>query len=141
MVSSLFEPFDNLKRCIEGIKQSDIESSHVEGLEMVRSSFFEAFQKLGLEELPGKGSKFDPNVHEALINIPVPDPALDGVVIDVHSTGYRINDIIIKSAKVIVGQCDQPPVQEEPTDNEAQTEESPEVAVDDESKPDSEANE
>ena len=141
VVSALFEPFDNLKRSLEGFKKSDIESSHVEALEMVQSSFFEAFKKLGLEELPGKGSKFDPNIHEALINIPVPDPALDGVVIDVHSTGYRINDIIIKSAKVIVGQCDQP-TPEEPEESEGTPDEVPtDMTIDEESEQSSEANE
>jgi molecular chaperone GrpE len=112
VVSSIFEPFDNLKRCLEGLKKSDIEESHIEGLEMVKSSFMTAFQKLGLEEIPGKGSKFDPNIHEALMNIPVPDPTLNGVVIDVHSTGYRINDIIIRPAKVIIGVCEVPEVEE-----------------------------
>ena len=33
VVSALFEPFDNLKRSLEGFKKSDIESSHVEALE------------------------------------------------------------------------------------------------------------
>ena len=112
VVSSIFEPYDNLKRCIEGLKKSEIEDSHIEGLEMVKSSFLTAFQKLGLEEIPGKGSKFDPNIHEALMNIPVPDPTLNGVVIDVHSTGYRINEIVIRPAKVIVGVCDIPKVEE-----------------------------
>jgi molecular chaperone GrpE len=116
VVSKLFEPFDNLKRCLEGLQSSDIDQSHIEGLEMVKSAFMSAFQKLGLEEIPGKGSIFNPNIHEALVNIPVPDPALNGVVVDVHSTGYRINDIIIKPAKVIVGHCEVPkeePIQEE----------------------------
>jgi len=124
VVSSLFEPFDNLKRCLDGLRQSGVETSHIEGLEMVIGTFVSAFQKLGLEEIPGKGSTFDPNIHEALLNIPVPDPALNGIVVDVHSTGYRINDIIIKPAKVIVGVCDTPP--EPPADlNEASEEETP----------------
>jgi molecular chaperone GrpE len=62
-----------------------------------------AFKGLGLEELPGKGSKFDPNIHEALTLIPVPDAALDQAVVEVFAAGYRIGSRLIRPAKVIVG--------------------------------------
>jgi len=123
VVSKLFEPFDNFKRCLDGFLSLDIDQSHVEGLEMVKSEFMSAFQMLGLEEIPGKGSIFNPNIHEALVNVPVPDPALNGVVVEVHSTGYRINDIIIKPAKVIVGQCEVPKVEPNQEEEEDQNKE------------------
>ena len=51
-----------------------------------------------------KGSRFNPNLHEALTMVPVEDPALDDVVIDVFSAGYRIGARLITPARVIVGQ-------------------------------------
>ena len=74
-------------------------------LKWFKNPFLASFFELGLEELPGVGSTFDPNVHEALMKAPVDKPELHNVIINVYSTGYRINEIIIRTAQVIVGEC------------------------------------
>lgn len=125
VVSAIFEPFENLKRSIEGLKRAEVEAGHIEGLEMVKDEFWEALQKLGLEEIPGKGSFFNPNIHQALTNMPVTDPNLNNIVIEVYGTGYRINDIIIKPSQVIVGMFIAPPEEKKPK-QEAKEEVSPE---------------
>jgi molecular chaperone GrpE len=103
-VGTLFEPVENLRRALEALRKGASPEDTVAGLGQVMSQFMAAFQKLGLEEVPGKGSRFDPNLHEALTTMTVMDPALDGVVIDVFATGYRIGNRLINPAKVIVGQ-------------------------------------
>jgi len=75
----------------------------VKGVEMVFHQFMDGFKKLGLEPVPGKGSRFDPNLHEALTSVPVTDAALDEVVMEVFAEGYRIGSRLIAPAKVIVG--------------------------------------
>ena len=114
VVSSVFEPFENLKRSITGLQNAEVDESHVQGLEMVKDEFWSSLQKLGLEEIPGKGSFFDPNIHQALTSMPVTDPNLNNIVVQVYGTGYRINDIVIKPAQVIVGMFTVPPVAEKP---------------------------
>jgi molecular chaperone GrpE len=104
VVGTLFEPVENLRRALEALRKGASPEDTVAGLGQVMSQFMAAFQKLGLEEVPGKGSRFDPNLHEALTTMTVMDPALDGVVIDVFATGYRIGNRLINPAKVIVGQ-------------------------------------
>ncbi|MGC6507051.1 MAG: nucleotide exchange factor GrpE [Myxococcota bacterium] len=108
-VSSLFEPFENLKRSIDAIEKAGVESSHIDGLRIVSSSFMNAFNTLGLEEVPGVGASFDPNVHEALMIHEVNDPAMKDVVIEVFASGYRIGDTVLRPAKVIVGSYTAPP--------------------------------
>ena len=122
VVSAIFEPFENLKRSIENFQKAEIEESHIKGLEMVKDGFWESLQKLGLEEIPGKGSFFNPNIHQALTNMPVTDPNLNNIVIEVYSTGYRINDIIIKPSQVIVGMFIAPPEEEKPVVEETDDE-------------------
>lgn len=109
VVSSLFEPLENLKRSVDSAKKGATMDDTVKGLEMVSGQFMDALHKLGLEEVEGQGARFDPNVHEALTLVPVPDPALDGVVIEVFSAGYRIGARLIRPARVIVGQCQAEP--------------------------------
>ncbi len=108
VVSSLFDPLQNLRRSIDAAQKGATVEDTVEGLEMVVHQFMGAFEKLGLEEVPGKGSTFDPNLHEALTMMPVTDPALDEVVIEVFDAGYRIGKTLIQPARVIVGRYTEP---------------------------------
>lgn len=103
VVGTLFEPVENLRRSLEAVKKT-AGGDAVVGLELVLQQFFDAFRKLGLEEVPGRGSRFDPNLHEAITAVPVADPALDGVVMEVFDTGYRIGTRLLKPSRVVIGQ-------------------------------------
>ena len=49
------------------------------------------------------GNTFDPDQHEAITEVPVPNEQLKGKVIDEVEKGYYLNDKIIRFAKVVVG--------------------------------------
>jgi molecular chaperone GrpE len=108
VVAGLFEPVEDLRRSMESARKGATVEDTATGVELVLNKFMTGFQKLGLEEVPGKGAAFDPNVHEALTAMPVADPALDQVVIDVFTRGYRIGSRLIAPAKVIVGAYQEP---------------------------------
>jgi molecular chaperone GrpE (heat shock protein) len=103
VVSALFDPLQNLRRAKDGMDKSDVDTAHTHGVELVIKQILSAFENLGMEEVPGKGSKFDPNLHEALTMMPVQDPALHEVVIEVFESGYRIGSRLIRPARVILG--------------------------------------
>jgi molecular chaperone GrpE len=108
VLAALFDPVENLKRSLDAARKGASPEDTATGLEMVHKAFMAAFEKLGLEEVPGAGARFDPNLHEALTLVPVTDPALDGVVLEVFSAGYRIGGRLIKAARVVVGQHQEP---------------------------------
>jgi molecular chaperone GrpE len=108
VVAGLFDPVENLKRSMDAVRKGASNEDTLQGLELVLKAFMGSFEKLGLEEVPGKGAAFDPNIHEALTAIPVTDPSLDQVVMEVFSTGYRIGSRLIAPAKVIVGAYQEP---------------------------------
>ena len=110
VVKVLFEPLENLRRSHSSLNKKDPESAV--GIEMVIKAFMTGFTKLGLEEISPDGQKFDPNEHNALMAQPTPDPALDDVVLQTYSVGYRIEGIILQPAQVIVGKYDGPPIEE-----------------------------
>ena len=116
VVSNIFSPFENLKRSIEACTKAGVDEGLTSGLGMVRDEFWTAFQKLGLEEIPGAGSLFNPNIHQALTTMPVADPVLNDTVVQVYTTGYRINDTVIRTAQVIVGKYTAPPEPVTPVD-------------------------
>jgi molecular chaperone GrpE len=107
VVAALFEPFENLRRSITAVRSGAAADEVAKGLEIVENQILEAFGRLGLEEVPGKGARFDPGLHEAIATLPVTDPALDEVVIDVFSAGYRIGSRLIQPARVVIGKLQQ----------------------------------
>jgi molecular chaperone GrpE len=100
-VKRFFDPVMNLKRSIAS-PGADV-AALVEGLKMVHSQFMDALAKLGLEEIPGEGSTFDPNLHEALAVTPVDDKGKDGKVLAVHTTGYAVRGRVLQPAQVVIG--------------------------------------
>ncbi|HEY2582403.1 MAG TPA: nucleotide exchange factor GrpE, partial [Mucilaginibacter sp.] len=57
----------------------------------------------GLKAMESIGSPFDPDLQEAITNIPAPTEDLKGKVVDEMEKGYTLNDKVIRFAKVIVG--------------------------------------
>jgi molecular chaperone GrpE len=98
-VAKMFDPLDNLNRSIETVEDGDTK----DGLKMVVNQFMTALSELGLEVLSPEGHAFDPNVHEAISVVPVPDEAQDDMVIDVFSAGYRVGSRLLKPARVVIG--------------------------------------
>lgn len=104
VVSIFLDPVQDLQRSIE-VGVSDPEA-FLEGIRMVRTRFVEGLGRLGLTEVPGVGSRFDPALHDAIGTSPVEDPAEDGVVLSVAEAGYVHRGRVLKAARVIVGRRD-----------------------------------
>lgn len=102
-VTVIFEPVQNLRRSLQALERMEVAEEVRQGLEMVFNQFMNAMQKLGLEEIPAQGLNFDPNLHEALASVPVPSGELDGKIIQVFDTGYRIGSLVVQPARVVVG--------------------------------------
>ncbi len=56
----------------------------------------------GVSEIESLGEEFDPNIHEALTMIEVNDIDKEQVV-EVYAKGYKLNDELLRTAKVVVG--------------------------------------
>jgi molecular chaperone GrpE len=105
VVERFFEPVQNLKRAVDaGGSAEDLRG----GVRLVLHQFARQLEELGLTEIPGRGAAFDPKLHDALALVPVPEPAQDGTVVEVYSTGWRIGDRVIQPAQVVVGKYEPP---------------------------------
>ena len=109
IVKSLFEPLQNLRRSVEAMQKAGVVEELLSGAQMVGRNFMSAFEEMGLEKVPGAGAVFDPELHEALSVLPVPQAAADGRVIQVFAEGYRVGETLIQPAKVIIGKYTAPP--------------------------------
>jgi molecular chaperone GrpE len=95
---------DNLRRAIESVPAEAREAEAnlktlVEGLELTERDFISRLARHGVKKLEPQGQKFDPNMHEALFEIP--DPSVpNGTVMQVVESGYSIGERCLRPAKV-----------------------------------------
>jgi molecular chaperone GrpE len=71
----------------------------IEGIELTERDFLSRLARHGVKKLDPQGQKFDPNMHEALFEVPNPDvPA--GTVVQVVESGFAIGERCLRPAKV-----------------------------------------
>ena len=95
-ILSFLPVVDNLERAMalempDGIK---------DGLSKVKKQIDSIFEKLNITEIESLGQDFDPNLHNALMQ--VEDEANSGKCVTVYEKGYKIKDKILRHASVVV---------------------------------------
>lgn len=92
---------DNFERAILSTSEEDKQSSIFKGIDMIFNQMLDTFKNIGIEELPGIGETFDPNIHNAVLH--VEDENLgQNVISDVMQKGYKYKDKIIRPSMVKV---------------------------------------
>jgi molecular chaperone GrpE len=74
-----------------------------EGVLLIHNKLKSVLENKGLKPMESTGEAFDPELHEAVTEIPAPSEDLKGKVVDTIEKGYQLNDKIIRHAKVVVG--------------------------------------
>ncbi|PSL17971.1 nucleotide exchange factor GrpE [Shimia abyssi] len=94
--------FDNMKRAVESItdEQKEASAALIEGIELTMRELLNTFSKHGIEVVsPEVGDKFDPKMHEAMFEAPVPGTK-SGEIIQVSAEGFMLHDRLLRPAKV-----------------------------------------
>jgi molecular chaperone GrpE len=96
---------DNLSRALQHAPREDADTvvkNFLTGIELTETALSGAFERNGLKKVdPARGDKFDPNLHQAMMEQPAEgvDP---GAVIQVMQAGYELMGRIVRPALVIV---------------------------------------
>ena len=115
LIRDILPGIDNLKRAIDAVEQSGDTQNLVDGIKMVSQQLNDALKAHSAEPISPEGQPFDPNLHEALSQVPSADHE-PMTICQVVEVGYRIHDRIIRPAKVIVTCA--PPEPAEPVTDE-----------------------
>lgn len=103
VITALLPVLDDMDRAVKELDRSGNEELF-KGVELIRVKFKDTMRNKGLEDITVKeGDTFDPEVHEAVTQIPAPRKNLKGKVVDVIEKGYKLGDRIIRHPKVVVG--------------------------------------
>ncbi|WP_226551697.1 MULTISPECIES: nucleotide exchange factor GrpE [Celeribacter] len=94
--------FDNMKRAIDAIAedQRETQAALIEGIELTMRELLNTFSKHGIQIVnPEVGETFDPQIHEAMFEAPVPGTKA-GDIIQVMNVGFMIHDRLLRPAQV-----------------------------------------
>ena len=97
---------DNLSRALQTLEGTDKSTlgenakNLVEGIELTEKDLMAVLARHGVTAVPGVGTKFDPNVHQAVANIPSDEDK--GNVATVMQSGFKIGDRTLRAAMVAV---------------------------------------
>lgn len=103
IMQDMLEVVDDSDRAMAILDKSDDVAAIKEGMHLIFQKLKSTLQAKGLKEMNAIGQDFDPELHEAIAEIPAPAPEQQGKVLDVVQPGYYMNDKIIRHAKVVVG--------------------------------------
>lgn len=96
---------DNLRRAVENVpaeartRAEPALATFIEGIELTERDFVSRLDKYGVRKLEPQGTKFDPNLHEALFEVP-DESVPSGTVVQVVEAGYAIGERVLRPAKV-----------------------------------------
>lgn len=96
---------DNIRRAIESVPAEDRASADgafkalIEGIDLTERDFLKTLERHGIRRLDPQGEKFDPNLHQAMFEVPNPDVPT-GTVVQVVQSGYVIGERVLRPALV-----------------------------------------
>lgn len=99
----LLPVIDDLERALDAINKGGDLDSLKEGVNLIYNKFVKYLESQHVTAIDSTGKDFDTDVHEAVTMFPAPDPSMKGKVIDTPIKGYKINDKVLRYAKVVVG--------------------------------------
>jgi len=103
VITAVLPVLDDFDRAMPEIKKSE-EENLVKGVELIQNKLVETLRGKGLVAMEVKaGDDFNTDFHEAITQIPAPTEDLKGKIIDCVETGYLLQDVVIRYAKVVVG--------------------------------------
>lgn len=99
--NDLIEVVDNMSRAMQSTDSTNDVKSLLSGVRMIHQQFLNILQKHHCQPIAALGQPFDPNVHQAISQMPSHEVPAGHVALEA-STGYRMHDRVIRPSQVIV---------------------------------------
>lgn len=103
VITDLLNVLDDCDRAQKQLETSTDAAAIKEGVMLVFNKLRNTLQSKGVKAMETVQQEFNPDLHEAITEIPAPTDNLKGKVVDEVVKGYYLNDKIIRHAKVVVG--------------------------------------
>jgi molecular chaperone GrpE len=96
---------DNIRRALDSVPEEARASAEgafkglIEGIDLTERDLLKVLERHGVKKLDPQGQKFDPNLHQAMFEVPNPDVP-NGTVVQVVQSGYVIGERVLRPAMV-----------------------------------------
>ena len=104
IIIALLPVIDDMERAIKNGEKTDDPEVLREGMKLIYQKLMKVFESQGVSKIETTDADFDTNLHEAIAMVPGVGDDKKGKVVDCMATGYKLNDKVIRFAKVAVGQ-------------------------------------
>ncbi|MCU0418221.1 MAG: nucleotide exchange factor GrpE [Cyclobacteriaceae bacterium] len=93
---------DDMDRAEKAFREKS--DKDLEGFFLIQNKFKKVLEQNGVKPMGDtRASEFNPDLHEAITQLPAPEESLKGKIVDVVEPGYFLHDKVIRFAKVVVG--------------------------------------
>lgn len=103
-ITAILPILDDMERAIVNGQKTDDPAVLREGMELIFMKFNKTLESLGVSKIETEDADFDTDIHEAIAMVPGMGDDKKGKVLDCVQTGYKLNEKVIRHAKVAVGQ-------------------------------------
>jgi molecular chaperone GrpE len=104
LVTVLLPVLDDFERALKAMENETELNAMKEGVGLIYGKLRNLLEQRGMKQMDiAQGQDFDPELQDAITNIPAPSPELAGKIVDVLEKGYYLNDKVIRFAKVVIG--------------------------------------
>jgi len=101
LIEELLPVIDDFQRSINHAVAENEKSTPLDGVQLVYKNLMKTLTKRGLSEIEAVGTEFNPDEHDALVQVDS-DKYESGFVVDEHQKGYKLNEKVLRHSQVLV---------------------------------------
>jgi molecular chaperone GrpE len=101
LILDILPAIDDFERSLQHMEESENNDSHSEGIRLIYKKLISTLEKKGLKPMDAIGQEFDPDQHQALMQVDS-DKYESGTVVEEHLKGYKLNEKVIRHSQVLV---------------------------------------
>ena len=127
IIKSLLPALDNFEHTLQNAHSVEDAEVFIKGIQIIHDQMLDIFKSHGVEQIKSPGEKFNPAMHEAMMQKAEPEKE-DNIILEEFQKGYTLNGRVIRPCKVIVNKLtteqpgQQKAIPEEPTAEECEME-------------------
>ncbi len=121
IIKTLLPALDNFEHTVQNAHSAENVDVLVKGIQIIYDQMLDILKSHGVEQIKALDEKFDPALHEAMMQKAEPEKA-DNIVLEEFQKGYKLNGRVIRPSKVIVNKLTaEQPAEQQQTETAKQT--------------------
>ena len=103
IILDMLPVLDDFERAMKSMQETNQDAAMIEGVNLIYTKMKSTLEQNGLKEMKSTGEIFNADLHDALSNIEAENKKMKGKVVEEIQKGYYLNGVVLRHAKVIVG--------------------------------------